>query len=183
MRPITLGIALAVALLFLPGMAAGSRDLPSPGVAPADTIPGVPVILEIGAPVRATFADCGNPRLPRNHMTGTLLEMKQEALQLRVDVNGRERLEQVSFNDLLRLEVGTPKTLTTRGTVLGALGGALLGLAGTSIGASGVEGDAAYGSGAAIGAAIGAGVGALMGHRSTTMEWRDVPLYGDAYCR
>lgn len=184
MKPITLGLTLWVALLVVPGPAdAQSANLLAPMIVVTDTIPGVPGMVYIGAPVRATFADCGNPRLPRNLMTGTLLEMEQEALQLKIRVGDQEQLQQVSFNDLLRLEVGTEKALTRRGTLYGAIGGAVLGIVGTSIAASGTSGDAEYASGAVIGGLLGTGVGGLLGNRTTTMEWRDVPLYGDPYCR
>lgn len=184
MKPITLGFALWVALLLVPGPpAAESRDLAALGAVPADTIPGVPAAIYLGVPVRVTFSDCGNPRLPRNHMTGTLLEIEQEALQLRVLAGDQEQLQQVSFNDLLRLEVGTRRTLKKQGGLIGALSGAALGLAGGAIAASGTSGDAEYAQAALFGGLLGAGVGALIGERSQTMEWREVPLYGDAYCR
>lgn len=184
MKPITLGFALWVALLLVPGpTAAVSWDLPALGAVPADTIPGLPSAIYLGVPVRVTFADCGNPRLPRNLMTGTLLKMEQEALQLQVRVGDEEQLQQVSFNDLLRLEVGRERTLRQRGGLIGAVSGAALGLVGSAIGASGTSGDAEYGTSALFGGLIGAGVGALIGERSRTIEWREVPLYGDAYCR
>lgn len=151
---------------------------------PADVFPApIPkplMVLQPGVPVRATHALCGDTRIPPTVTMGKFVELEQYAFQVEVGAGDRRQLHQVAIDDLLRLEVGTERPLTTRGTMIGTLTGVALGVVGAAIGGS--NGDAEYGSGAAIGGLVGAGVGALIGSRSTATDWEDLPLYGDAYC-
>jgi hypothetical protein len=187
MKWIAIGMGLCVALLVVVTNveALQYQDVSVVGFAPADTVP-MPRGLELlqpGVPVRASFALCGDTRRPVTELTGTFVELEpNEAFEMEVIAGDRKQLHQVAIDDLLSIEVGTERSLTTRGAVIGALSGAVLGVAGAAIGASGSPGDAEYASGAAIAGLVGAGVGALIGNRSTTIEWQELPLYGPAYC-
>ena len=151
---------------------------------PADVFPAaIPkplMVLQPGVPVRATHALCGDTRIPPTVTMGKFVELEEYAFQVEVGAGDRRQLHQVAIDDLLRLEVGTERPLTTRGTMIGTLTGVALGVVGAAIGGS--NGDAEYGGGAAIGGLVGAGVGALIGSRSTATDWEEIPLYGDAYC-
>ena len=163
----------AVALSYL------AADTTLPAVFPA-AIPKPLMVLQPGVPVRAMHALCGDTRIPPTIVTGKFVQLETEAFEVEVTDGDRRQLHQVAIDDLLRLEVGTERPLTTRGTMIGTLTGVALGVVGAAIGGS--NGDAEYGSGAAIGGLVGAGVGALIGSRSTATDWEELPLYGDAYC-
>jgi hypothetical protein len=186
-----LGLALSLGPLAT-GTSTAQSDLPGAGVLSylaADTtlpavfpaaIPKPLLVLQPGVPVRATYALCGDTRIPPTIVTGKFVELEREAFEVEVTDGDRRQLHQVAIDDLLRLEVGTERPLTTRGTMIGTLTGVALGVVGASIGGS--NGDAEYGSGAALGGLVGAGVGALIGSRSTATDWKELPLYGEAYC-
>lgn len=185
MKSIVWGVGLGVALLgAVTSMAAAQGvDVSNVALAAADTTVATPLeLLQPGVPVRAKYALCGDTRRPITELTGTFVELQEEGFEMEVTTGDRKLLHQVSLTDLLSLEVGTERSLTKRGTLIGALGGAALGAAGAAIGASGTDGDAEYAAGAAIVGLVGAGVGALLGSRSTTIEWQEIPLYGEAYC-
>lgn len=188
MKSITIGMGFCVALLGIVASVEASQswDVSNVGLAAADTTVPTPAGLELlqpGVPVRATYALCGDPLRPVTVLTGTFVELEpRDAFEMEVIAGDRKQLHQVAIDDLLSIEVGTERSLTTRGTVIGAVSGALLGVAGAAIGASGSSGDAEYASGAAIVGLVGAGVGALIGSRNTTIEWQELPLYGAAYC-
>ena len=184
MKSIVWGVGLGVALLCAATSMAAAQavDVSNVASAAADTTVAAPHGLELlqpGVPVRATYALCGDILRPITELTGTFVELEEEAFEMEVMTGDRKLLHQVSFTDLLSIEVGTERSLTTRGTLIGALGGAALGAAGAAIGA---DGDAEYAAGAAIVGLVGAGVGALLGSRSTTIEWQELPMYGEAYC-
>jgi hypothetical protein len=164
----------AVALGYL------AADTTLPAVVPATKVPKPLMVLQPGVAVRATSALCGDTRIPPTIVTGKFVELGPEAFEVEVTDGDRRQLHQVAIDDLLRLEVGTERSLTTRGTVIGTVAGAALGVVGAAIGGS--NGDAEYGSGAAIGGLVGAGFGALFGSRSTATDWEELPLYGKAYC-
>jgi hypothetical protein len=187
MRSIVWGVGLGVALLGAATSmgAAQAVDVSNVASAVGDTTVAAPSGLELlqpGVPVRATYALCGDISRPITELTGTFVDLEEEAFEMEVTTGDRKLLHQVSLTDLLSLEVGTERSLTKRGTLIGALGGAALGAAGAAIEASGSDGDAEYAAGAAIVGLVGAGVGALLGSRSTTIEWQELPLYGEAYC-
>jgi hypothetical protein len=163
----------AVALSYL------AADTTLPAAVPAMKVSKPLMVLQPGVPLRATSALCGNTRIPPTIVTGKFVELGPEAFEVEVTDGDRRQLHQVAIDDLLRLEVGTERSLTTSGTVIGTVAGAALGVLGAAIGGS--NGDAEYGSGAAIGGLVGAGMGALIGSRSTTTVWEDLPLYGEAY--
>jgi hypothetical protein len=188
MKSIVWGVGLGVALLgAVTTMAAAQAvDVSNVASAATDTTIAAPRGLELlqpGVPVRATYALCGDISRPVTELTGTFVELQEEGFEMEVTTGDRKLLHQVSLTDLLSIEVGTERSLTKRGTLIGALGGAALGAAGAAIEASGSEGDAEYAAGAAIVGLVGAGVGALLGSRSTTIEWQELPLYGEAYCK
>lgn len=190
MKTILLGtLALAVSLSpFASGTITAQSDLAGAGAFADTTLPAVfpaavpqPLtVLQPGVPVRAMHALCGDTRVPPTVTVGTFVELGPEAFEVEVGEGDRRQLHQVAIDDLLRLEVGTERALTKRGTMIGTLAGVALGVVGAAIGGS--DGDAAYGSGAAIGGLVGAGAGALIGSRSTAIDWEELPLYGDAYC-
>ena len=188
---LVLGLALSLGPLAS-GTSTAQSDLPGagpfsylaadttlPAVFPA-AIPKPLMVLQPGVPVRATHALCGNTRIPPTVTTGKFVALEPEAFEVEVTAGDRRQLHQVAIDDLLRLEVGTERPLTTRGTMIGTLTGVALGVVGAAIGGS--NEDAEYGSGAAIGGLVGAGFGALIGSRSTATDWEELPLYGDAYC-
>lgn len=184
MKSIVWSVGIGVALLgAATGIAAAQTDVSNVALAAADTTVAAPHGLELlqpGVPVRAKYALCGDISRPVTEITGTFVELEEEAFEMEVTTGDRKLLHQVSLTDLLSLEVGTERSLTKRGTLIGALGGAALGVAGAAISES--DGDAEYAAGAAIVGLVGAGVGALLGSRSTTIEWQELPLYGEAYC-
>lgn len=185
MKSIAWGVGLCLALFGAVTSTAGAQaiDVSNVGLAAADTTTGAPLeLLQPGVPVRARYAPCGDTRRPITELTGTFVALMEDGFEMEVTTGGRALLHQVDLLDLLSIEVGTESKLTKRGTIIGAVGGAALGLAGAAIGASGTEGDAEYAAGAAIVGLLGAGVGALLGSRTTTMEWEELPLYGEAYC-
>jgi hypothetical protein len=184
MRSIVWGAGLCVALLGAVTSIAGAQavDVSNVGLAAADTTVAAPRGLELlqpGVPVRAQYALCGDTRRPVTELTGTFVGLMEDGFEMEATTGDRELLHQVSLTDLLSLEVGTEHSLAKRGTMIGAIGGVALGVAGAAIGASG---DAEYAAGAAIGGLLGAGVGGLLGSRTTTIEWRELPMYGPAFC-
>lgn len=185
MKSLASGIGVVVALLGAVTVTqAQSWPVSNAALVAADTVPRPPGLefLQPGVPVRASFALCGSDRVPATELTGTFVDLELgEAFQMEVVTDGRTQLHQVAIDDLLRIEVGTVRTATTRGTLYGALGGVALGVVGAAIGASGTSADAEYGSGAAIGGLLGAGLGGWLGSRSQTIEWRELPLYGPVY--
>ena len=186
MKTITSGIALGVALLGLVASdAAAQWNGPAWSFVEADSllIPGVLAVFEPGVFVRARFAECGDERRPVTEVTGRFVEFEPEAFQLRVETGQHPQFHQVAFDDILRLELGIERRLTTRGAVIGGLSGVLLGAAMIAAGGAdnGDSGGAEYAAGTAIFGLIGAGVGALIGHNTETVEWRQVPLHGQAY--
>lgn len=187
MRSIRWGAGLCVALLAAVAGAAGAQaiDVSNVGPAAADTTVAAPRGLELlqpGVPVRATYALCGDTRRPVTELTGTFVSLIEDGFEMEVTTGNRELLHQVSLTDLLSIEVGTERSFTKRGTMIGAIGGAALGVVGAAIGASNTSGDAEYAAGAAIVGLLGAGVGGLLGSRTTTIEWREIPMYGPAFC-
>jgi hypothetical protein len=156
-----------------------AADTTLPAVFPA-AIPEPLKVLQPGVLVRATHALCGDTRIPPTVTMGKFVELEREAFEVEVTEGDRRQLHQVAIDDLIRLEVGTERPLTTRGTVIGTVTGVALGVVGAAIGGS--NGDAEYGSGAAIGGLVGAGFGALFGSRNTATDWEELPLYGQAYC-
>src|SRR5687768_14316298 len=191
MKSITMTIAMGVGLLGQApeGAAAPEWNREGWAVAPADSleIPGVLAVFEPGGLVRTTFAECGDEWRPIKEITGRFVEFEEDALQVEVKDGIHTQLHQVAFDDVLRLELGIERRLTTRGTVIGGLTGLLLGAA--VIAADGADGGAfdsggpEYAVGAAMFGLIGAGMGALIGSHQETVEWRPVPLYGEAYCQ
>lgn len=180
MKSITMTIAMGIGLL---GWASDGAAVPADSL----EIPGVLAVFEPGVLVRTTFAECGDEWRPIKELTGKFVEFEEDAFQVEVKEGIHTQLHQVAFDDVLRLELGIERRLTTRGAVIGGLTGLLLG-AGV-IAADGADGGAfdsdgpEYAVGAAMFGLIGAGMGALIGSHQETVEWRPVPLYGEAYCQ
>lgn len=178
-----------VAVLGLAAKGAAAPDWSWPGltVGSADSleIPGVLAVFEPGVLVRVRFAECGDELRPVKEISGTFVEFERDAFQVEVRTGIHRQLHQVAIDDVLRLELGIERRLTTRGAVIGGLGGVLLGAA--AVAAGGADGGAfdagggEYVAGTAIFGLIGAGVGALIGRNTETVEWRPVPLHGQAY--
>ncbi len=189
MQSIAKGLVLGVALLGLAARPATAQwdDGLAIRLVAADsiTVPGVLMVFEHGVPVRATFAEYGDDRRPVTELTGTFMEFQPDAFTMEVRTGDAMQIRQVAIDDLLRLEIGIERSLTKRATLVGTLGGVALGLLAAGLGdAGGADvGDAGYAGGAALFGLAGAGVGALIGSRQTTMEWRKVPIYGEAYCQ
>jgi hypothetical protein len=182
MKSITMTIAMGIALFgWTPNGAAA--------FAPADSleIPGVLAVFEPGVLVRTRFAECGDEWRPIKELTGRFVEFEEEAFQVEVRDGIHTQLHQVAFDDVLGLDLGIERRLTTRGTVIGGLTGLVLGAA--VMAADGADGGAfdsdgpEYAVGAAMFGLIGAGVGALIGSHQETVEWRPIPLHGAAYCQ
>jgi hypothetical protein len=186
MRPIIMSITAGVLLLGIAARTEGTQTLAlsnGPAVA-ADTARAFHGLerLQPGVPVRARFAPYGDSLRPVTELTGTFVEFEPgETLEMDVVQGDRTLLHQVNVEDLIAIEVGTPRRATTRGGMIGALAGAALGLAGTAIAANDTPGDAEYGAGLAIGGFVGAGLGAWFGYRSTEVAWDRLPLYGAMY--
>ena len=190
MKSMAMGFAVGVALLGFATSdgAAQSRDGPSlsPVVADTVTVPGVLAVFQPGGLVRTRFAECGDERRPVTELTGTFVEFQPDAFEMEVLTGDQRQLHQVQIDDILRLELGIERSLTKRGALIGALSGAALGIATVAAGGSGDwfdSGGAEYAAGTGIFGLVGAGVGALIGSRSTTVEWRKIPLFGAAYCQ
>ncbi|HEY7471887.1 MAG TPA: hypothetical protein VIE68_06020 [Gemmatimonadota bacterium] len=189
MRSILWGFALAAALAGFAAspLAAQWRADPNLNLVAADSIvvPGVLMVFEPGVPVRARFAECGDELRPVVEVRGTFMEFQDEAFTIEVRDGIHRQIRQVAIDDLLRLEIGIERSLTKRGAVIGGLGGVALGI--LAAGLADATGDNEIGGTAYAGASLlglaGAGVGALIGGRSSTIEWRQVPLYGQAYCQ
>jgi hypothetical protein len=138
--------------------------------------------LQPGVPVHTQFAPYGDSLRSITHLTGTFVQFEPgEAFEMNVVHGNRTLLHQVNVEDLIAIEVGTLRRATTRGSMLGAIAGAALGLAGSAIAANDTRGDAEYGAAAAIGGFVGAGVGAWFGYRTKEVEWERLPLYGPMY--
>jgi hypothetical protein len=187
MKSIAWGVGLCVALLGAVTSIADAQaiDVSNAGLAAADTTVLAPRGLELlqpGVPVRATYALCGDTRGPITELTGTFVALMEDGFEMEVTTGDRELLHQVSLTDLLSVEVGTEHSLAKRGTMIGAVSGAALGVVGAAIGASNTSGDAEYAAGAVIVGLLGAGVGGLLGSRTTTIEWQELPMYGPAFC-
>jgi hypothetical protein len=184
MKPIVMSIAAGVLLL---GIAAKSEGTQGPASAPAvaaDTTQAFHGLerLRPGVPVRARYALYGDTLRPATELTGTFVQFEPgEAFEMNVVRGNRTLLHQVNVEDLVGIEVGTLRRATTRGTMIGALAGAALAIAGTAIAANDAPGDAEYGAAAAIGGFAGAGLGAWFGYRTTEVVWDRLPLYGPMY--
>jgi hypothetical protein len=186
MKSIAWGVGLSVALLGAATGIEGAQAIDDGAaiLTAADTTAATPRPLDLlqpGVPVRASFALCGDTRRPVTELTGTFVALMEEGFEMKVATGDRELLHQVALTDLLSIQVGTERNLTKKGTMIGAVSGVALGVASAMIGASGTSGDPEYATGAVIGGLFGAGVGRLLGSRSTTMEWQELPLYGPAY--
>ena len=186
MRPVVMSIAAGVLLLGLAARTEGTQTF-APSHAPAvaaDTTQYFHGLerLQPGVPVRARYALYGDSLRPVTELTGTFVQFEPgEAFEMDVVHGNRTLLHQVNVEDLIGIEVGTLRRATTRGSMIGALAGAALGLAGTAIASNDTPGDAEYGAGLAIGGFVGAGIGAWFGHQSTEVEWDRLPLYGPMY--
>ena len=184
MKPIVMSIAAGVLLL---GIAANTEGMQGPSSAPAiiaDTTHAFHGLerLQPGVPVRARFAPYGDTLRQATELTGTFVEFQPgEAFEMDVVHGDRTLLHQVNVEDLIAIEVGTLRRATTRGSMIGAIAGAALGLAGTAIASNDTPGDAEYGAAVAIGGVVGAGLGAWLGHRTMEVEWNPLPLYGPMY--
>ncbi|HJU87055.1 MAG TPA: hypothetical protein VJ788_06800 [Gemmatimonadota bacterium] len=191
MKTIEIGIAVGIALFgwAANGTAAPEWNGPGLGFAPADSleIPGVLAVFEPGVLVRTRFAECGDELRPVKEITGRFVAFEHDAFQVEVGEGIHTQLHQVAIDDVLRLELGVERPRTTRGAVIGGLTGVLLGA--VVIAADGADGGAFDSGGAeyAVGTAmfglIGAGVGALIGGNTESVEWRPIPLYGQAYAQ
>jgi hypothetical protein len=189
MRPIPWGFALGAALFGFAAspMAAQWQPAPNLSLVAADSIvvPGVLRVFEPGVPVRARYAEFGDEGCPVVEVRGTFMEFQEEAFTLEMRDGIHRHIRQVPFDEILRLEIGIERSLTKRGAVIGGLGGVALGILAAGLAdASGDDGVGAAGyAGATLLGVAGAGVGALIGGRTSTIEWRPVPLYGQAYCQ
>ena len=190
MKSIKVGIALGIALFGWAANGAAAPDWNWPGLrfARADSleIPDVLAVFEPGVLVRTSFAEYGDELRPVKEVTGTFVEFEEDALQIEVNDGIYTQLHQVAIDDVLRLELGLERRLTTRGAVIGGLGGLLLGaavMAGDGAGGSFDSGAPEYAAGTAIFGLIGAGVGALIGSNTETVEWRQIPLSGQVYAQ
>jgi len=190
MKPIVMSIAAGVLLLGIAANTEGTQGPSSARAVVADTTVAADTTsyfhglerLRPGVPVRARFAPYGDTLRQATELTGTFVEFQPgEAFEMDVMHENRTLLHQVNVEDLIAIEVGTMQRATTRGSMLGAIAGAALGLAGTAIGSNDTPGDAKYGAGLAIGGFVGAGLGAWFGYRTTAVEWDRLPLYGPMY--
>lgn len=191
MKSLRMTIALGIALLgwATNGTAMSVCGGPELGFARPDSleIPGVLAVFEPGVLVRTKFAECGDELRPVKEIAGRFVEFEHDAFQIQVKDGIHTQLHQIAIDDVLRLELGIERRLTTRGAVIGGLTGMLLGAA--VIAADGADGGAfdsggaEYAVGTAIFGLIGTGVGALIGNNAETVEWREVPLYGQAYAQ
>jgi len=184
MKPIVMSIAAGVLLL---GIAANTEGMQGPSSETAVAVDTTGYFhglerLQSGVPVRARYAPYGDTLRQATELTGTFVQFEPgEAFEMNVVDGNRTLLHQVNVEDLIAMEVGTRHRTTTRGSMLGAIAGAALGLAGTAISSDDTPGDAEYGAGAAIGGFVGAGLGAWFGYRTTYVEWDALPLYGPMY--